>query len=312
MTNHRSATFGANELTDAQIDELAAFAEPYRFEGGERLRLSQRDPADTGGLSAGAKRAARGWLDERAGWLGNRQRTLAAQGRWAVLIVLQGRDASGKDSTIRHVMSRMNPQGCNVTAFGPPTSEELRHDFLWRYHRHVPARGEVGVFNRSYYEEALVVRVHRRHLDSQHLPASLTGEGLWERRLEDINAFETHLVRNGVAIVKLFLHISKDEQKRRFLKRLEEPEKHWKFAAEDIRDRATWDAYTRAYETVFDATAHPEAPWHVVPADNKWFARLLTASILVSEVARLDLKYPNPFAADPNALAAARRALRGE
>ncbi len=312
MPDTTAPAFGANELSADAMQRLADFTAPYRVDGRAPIRLDDHDPADLRDLRRADRREARQWLDERTTWLANRQHTLAAQGRWAVLVVLQGRDAAGKDSTIRHVMARMNPQGCNVTAFGVPTSEELKHDFLWRYHRHLPARGDVGVFNRSYYEEALVVRVHRAHLDSQRLPDALTRDGLWDRRLADIRAFEEYLGRNGVLVVKLFLNISRDEQKRRFLKRLEEPEKHWKFASEDIRDRARWDDYTKAYEAVFNATALPDAPWHIVPADNKWFARLVTASILVSEIGKLSLEYPNPFAADPNALAAARRRLANE
>ena len=312
MPDTTSAAFGANELSAKTIQSLHDFTAPYRVDGSSPIRLADHDAADLGDLNRSHRHRARLLLEERATWLANRQRTLAAQGRWAVLVVLQGRDAAGKDSTIRHVMARMNPQGCGVTAFGVPTSEELKHDFLWRYHRHLPARGEVGVFNRSYYEEVLVVRVHRAILDGQRLPGTATGAGVWEHRLADIHAFEQYLARNGVLVVKLFLHLSKDEQKRRFLKRLEEPEKHWKFAPEDIRDRARWEAYTRAYEAAFDATASPEAPWYIVPADHKWFARLVTASILVSEIGKLDLAYPNPFAADPNALAAARRQLASE
>lgn len=304
--------FGGNELGADEIRRVADFVAPYRVDGGQRIRLADHGPAHLGNLRRGDRRTAQQWLDEHSRWLANRQRTLAAQGRWAVLVVLQGRDAAGKDGTIRHVLAAMNPQGCRVTAFGVPTSEELKHDFLWRYHRHVPARGEVGVFNRSYYEEALVVRVHRAHLDSQRLPDAATGKGVWERRLADIRAFEEYLGHNGVLVIKLFLNLSKDEQKRRFLKRLEAPEKHWKFASEDIRDRSRWDAYTQAYEAAFNATATPDAPWHIVPADNKWFARLVTASILVDQIGRLDLAYPDPFAADPNALAAARRQLASE
>lgn len=307
-----TATFNTNELGPDEIERVAEFAVPYRVDGGQPIRLADHDPAHLGTLRRGDRRAAQRWLDELSRWLANRQRILAADGRWAVLVVLQGRDAAGKDSAIRRVLAAMNPQGCRVTSFGVPTSEELKHDFLWRYHRHLPARGEVGVFNRSYYEEALVVRVHRAHLDSQRLPETATGDGLWERRLADIRAFEEYLGRNGVLVVKLFLNLSKDEQRRRFLKRLEAPEKHWKFAPEDIRDRARWDAYTHAYEAAINATASPDAPWHIVPADNKWFARLVTASILVHQIGRLNLAYPNPFAADPDALAAARRQLASE
>lgn len=303
---------GANESPGDDVQSLADFTAPYRVDGAVRVRLADHDPAAPGNWGPADRRPAARRLAALSQWLADRQRTMAADGRWAVLVVLQGRDAAGKDGAIRHVLAHMNPQGCRVTAFGVPTSEELRHDFLWRYHRHVPARGEVGVFNRSYYEEALVVRVHRAHLESQRLPATATGTGLWERRLADMRAFEEYLGRNGVLLVKLFLNISRDEQKRRFLRRLEAPEKHWKFTPEDIRDRSRWDAYTRAYEDAFNATASATAPWHLVPADNKRFARLVTASILAHELGRLNLRYPNPFAADPNALAAAQRELASE
>ena len=236
----------------------------------------------------------------------------AAQGRWAVLVVLQGRDAAGKDSLIRHVIAGLNPQGCDVTSFGVPSAEELRHDFLWRYHRHLPPRGSVAVFNRSHYEEVLVVRVDPRHLPSQHLPASLVGPDVWDRRLHDIATFEDYLARNGTAIIKIFLHVSREEQRQRFLKRLREPAKHFKFSPADIRDRARWDAYTEAYEAALGTTSRPFAPWYVVPADHKWYARLAVAAILVHEIAKLDLSHPAPLLAEPETLAAARHALENE
>ena len=307
--------FGDNELSDEQLAQLATFVQPYLaapWDAERPVRLSDYDPQDTGGLKPHNKSEARAWLRDRAGWLADRQRTLAAQGRWAVLVVLQGRDAAGKDSTIRHVMSRMNPQGCHVTSFAEPTSLELRHDFLWRYHQHLPARGDVGIFNRSHYEEVLVVRVRPEHLESQKLPASLVTEGIWDQRLRDINAFEEHLAHNGTLIIKMFLNLSMKEQRKRFQRRLNTPDKHWKFSPSDIRDRKHWDAYTHAYEAALNATSKPYAPWYVVPADNKWFARLLVASIIVSEVAKLDLHFPNPFAGHPEILEEARQSLARE
>ena len=291
--------------------ELTEAIRRYRVAPGA-VCLDDHDPAETGPFTAIDRPLARALLRAHTAWLTGRQRALAAQGQWAVLLVLQGRDAAGKDSLIRHVMSGMNPQGCDVTSFDVPNAEELRHDFLWRYHRHLPAQGKVGVFNRSHYEEVLVVRVHQEHLRSQHLHPSLVGEDVWDHRLRDIATFEDYLTRNGTAIVKIFLNVSKEEQKTRFLRRLREPTKHFKFSPSDIRDREHWDAYTEAYEATLGATSTPRAPWYVVPADRKWFARLAVASILVHEIAKLDLKRPDPLLADPETLQAARTALENE
>ena len=310
--NSIPADLGAGGADSHAMRKLAGAVLRYRIDRVGPVRLAEYDPAGTGPFEASDKRRARGLLAAHNDWLRGRQRALAAQGHWAVLVVLQGRDAAGKDSTIRHVLSGLNPQACEVTPFDVPNAEELRHDFLWRYHRHLPQQGKVGVFNRSHYEEVLVVRVHAEHLHSQHLHPTLIGDDIWDRRLHDIASFEDYLTRNGTAIVKIFLNISKEEQKRRFLKRLDEPAKHFKFSPSDIRDRKDWDAYTHVYEAALGATAAPLAPWYVVPADNKWFARLAVASILVQEVARLDLARPDPFLADPAALQAARRALANE
>ena len=291
------------------IERIEPFIQPYRIAENDTTRLADYDPADTGTLR---KREARAELKTRTAWMAIAQRALARQEYWSVLLILQGRDAAGKDSTIRHVLTRMNPQGLTVSSFGPPNAEELRHDFLWRHNRRLPARGEIGVFNRSYYEEVLVVRVHPEILDSQRLHSSLVSEAIWEQRLRDIRQYEDYLARNGTRIVKLFLHVSREEQKQRFLKRLDEPQKHWKFSASDIRDRQYWDAYTRAYEDVLCSTSRVSAPWYVVPADHKWFARLLTASIIVKELSQLDLEHPDPTEASRDELAAARRALQSE
>ena len=293
----------AHELTETIVG--------YRIHHGP-VRLTDHDPADTGPLTGDDRELSRALLRAHTAWLTGRQRSLAAQGRWAVLLVLQGRDAAGKDSLIRHVMSGLNPQGCDVTAFDVPNAEELRHDFLWRYHRHLPARGKVGVFNRSHYEEVLVVRVDPKHLESQHLHPSLIGPDVWDERLRDIATFEDYLARNGTAIIKIFLNVSKEEQRQRFLKRLREPAKHFKFSPSDIRDRRHWDAYTEAYEAALGTTSTPLAPWYVVPADHKWYARLAVAAILVHEIAKLDLTHPAPPLAEPETLVAARRALENE
>ena len=291
--------------------ELTETVRRYRVDQSP-VSLAAHDPADTGPFTAHDRQLAGALLRAHVAWLAGRQRALAAQGQWAVLLVLQGRDAAGKDSLIRHVMSGMNPQACDVTAFDVPNAEELRHDFLWRYHRHLPGRGEMGVFNRSHYEEVLVVRVHREHLRSQRLHASLVGPNVWDDRLRDIATFEDYLTRNGTAILKIFLNVSKEEQRLRFLRRLREPAKHFKFSPSDIRDRALWDAYTEAYEAALGATSTARAPWYVVPADHKWYARLAVAAILVREVAGLDLEGPDPPLADPEALRAARAALENE
>ena len=291
------------------MDRIEQLIGPYRVPEGTAVRLGDYDPADTATL---AKREARAELRARTAWMAMAQRALARQQHWSLLLILQGRDAAGKDSTIRHVLTRMNPQGLTVSSFGEPNAEELRHDFLWRHSRRLPARGKIGVFNRSYYEEVLVVRVHPEILDSQQLHPTLVSERIWDERLRDIRQFEDYLARNGTRIVKLFLHLSKEEQKRRFLRRLDEPRKHWKFSTSDIRDRRYWDAYTRAYEAVLRSTSRDAAPWYVVPADRRWFARLLTASIIVNELSRLDLQHPDPSEADREQRAAARRALQGE
>lgn len=240
------------------------------------------------------------------------QDKLYAQDHWSVLLIFQAMDAAGKDSTIKHVMSGINPQGCQVTSFKQPSAEELDHDFLWRTTRHLPERGRIGIFNRSYYEEVLVVRVHPDILANQHLPPKLVTKKIWKERFEDINAFERYLARNGTLILKFFLNVSKDEQKKRFLERLDEPEKHWKFQPSDVAERQLWSDYMKAYEEMIRATATPHAPWHVVPADSKWFTRLAVAAAIVDAMEGLDLAYPKVEPELKDKLQASRAALENE
>jgi PPK2 family polyphosphate:nucleotide phosphotransferase len=237
---------------------------------------------------------------------------LYAQDRWSVLLVFQAMDAAGKDGTIKHVMSGVNPQGCQVSSFKQPSAEELDHDFMWRYSQRLPERGCIGIFNRSYYEEVLVVRVHEAILANQKLPAAVVGKKIWKERLKDIASFEDYLARQGTVILKFFLHVSRKEQKNRFMERLDQPEKNWKFAPSDVQERQHWNRYMAAYEDAIRATATPHAPWFVVPADNKWFTRLVVATAIVDAIERLDLSYPKVDDAKLKALAAARKALAAE
>ena len=268
-------------------DELAA---RYCFTTGERLQLANIDPADTGRIIS--KRKAQTALAEGVEKLNALQERLYAQDRWAVLLVFQAMDAAGKDGTIKHVMSGINPQGCDVHSFKAPSAEELDHDFLWRCGVRLPERGRIGIFNRSYYEEVLVVRVHPEFLERQHLPSGLVGRRLWKERFDDINAFERHLDRNGTRILKFFLHVSRDQQRRRFLERLDTPEKRWKFSPADFAERHHWDAYMAAYEEMLRATASPRAPWYVIPADHKWFAHFVVAEAVIAALEGLDLAFP--------------------
>jgi PPK2 family polyphosphate:nucleotide phosphotransferase len=285
---------------------------PYRVASGKRFRLSDFDPGDTHGLDSEDKFEAKEILQRSIAWLAEQQDILYAQNRWAVLIIFQAMDAAGKDSTIKHVMSGVNPQGCQVTAFKQPSSEELDHDYLWRHMRHLPERGRIGIFSRSYYEEVLVVRVHQELLQRQQLPPSLVTKRIWRERYEDIANLERYLTRNGIVILKFFLHVSNAEQKRRFLARLDEPEKNWKFSAADVAERAHWDRYQNAYEHAIRHTATRDAPWYVVPADNKWFTRLVVGATIVETLARLDLHYPKVEAAKRKELAQARAQLLKE
>ena len=273
---------------------------------GRRFRLKDFDPGETEGLE---KEAAQDALREGIGRLGKLQERLYAQDRWGLLVIFQAMDAAGKDGTIKHVLSGINPMGVQVSSFKAPSSEELDHDYLWRTSRRLPERGRIGIFNRSYYEETLVVRVHEAILGGQHLPASVVTPSIWKERYEDINAFERYLSRNGFVILKFFLHVSKAEQKRRFLSRLDEPEKYWKFSIQDVEKRRDWDKYMKAYEDTIRATSTSHAPWHIVPADRKWFTRLVVADTIVSAMERLKPEFPTPSAAEKRALARARRAL---
>ena len=291
-------------------DPIKRLVEPFRFTDGERFRLAAVDPGDTGGIKDKARAAE--LLERGIERLAALQERLYAQDRWGVLLIFQAIDGAGKDSTIEHVMSGVNPQGCQVFSFKVPSAEELDHDFLWRTNRCLPERGRIGIFNRSYYEEVLVVRVHPELLAAQRLPAKPDGKELWQHRYADIRAFEAYLARQGYLILKFFLHVSRAEQKQRFLERIEVPEKNWKFSAADVAERANWDRYMEAYETMVRHTAAPHAPWHVVPADHKWFTRLVVAEAVCDALDALGLAFPKIDAARRKELAAARRTLLAE
>ena len=284
----------------------------YRIEEGKHFRLKDHDPGDTHGLKSEGKPEARELLTKGVEELARLQDVLAAQNRWALLVVFQAMDAAGKDGTIKHVMSGVNPQGVQVTSFKAPSSEEQDHDFLWRTMKHFPERGDIGIFNRSYYEEVLVVRVHPELLQKEKLPAPLVTKHIWRDRFEDINALERYLTRNGIAILKFFLHVSKKEQKRRFMERLDRPDKNWKFSAADVGERQRWDDYQDAYEDMIQNTASEYAPWYVVPADNKWFTRLVVAAAIVDALKSLKLAYPKVDGERKAELAAARKQLLSE
>jgi PPK2 family polyphosphate:nucleotide phosphotransferase len=293
------------------IDAVGKYTDPFRVTKGKNFRLKNFDPGDTLGLKMD-KEEASGLLQRGTEWLAMEQDILYAQDSWSVLLVFQAMDAAGKDGTIKHVMSPINPQGCDVHSFKQPSDEELSHDFLWRYAVKAPQRGRIGIFNRSYYEEVLVVRVHQELLTPQKLPPKLVGKGLWDERLADIARFEDYLTRQGVVILKFYLNLSHKEQKKRFMDRLDKPEKNWKFSASDVRERRYWDDYMDAYEEAIQATATKDAPWFVVPADNKWFTRLVVAAAVVEAVEKLDLKYPQVSPDEKKDLAAARAQLEAE
>jgi PPK2 family polyphosphate:nucleotide phosphotransferase len=284
----------------------------YRIEQGKHFRLKDHDPGDTHGLKSELKPLAKQLLADGVQELSRLQDMFAAQSHRALLIIFQAMDAAGKDSTIKHVMSGVNPQGVNVWSFKAPSAEELSHDYLWRAARSLPARGKFGIFNRSYYEEVLVVRVHAEILQNERLPQELVTKHIWGERFEDINGFERYLSRNGISVLKFFLHVSKKEQKRRFLERLENPEKNWKFSAADVKERKCWDDYQNAYEDMIQNTAAKHAPWYVVPADNKWFTRLVVAQAIVDTLKSFDLKYPKISGPEKAALEEARRQLENE
>jgi len=272
------------------VKEAASLADPYRVTKGEKFRLKDYDPADTNGLKH--KKQAKQTLQNSVQLLSDFQEKLYAQDRWAVLLIFQAMDAAGKDGAIKHVMSGINPEGCDVTSFKAPSKEELDHDYLWRAHKAIPPRGKIGIFNRSYYEEVLVVRVHQELLAAQQLPKELVDKDIWQQRYHDINNFEKYLTHNGVVVLKFFLHLSKGEQKRRFLERLEMPQKNWKFSMADIKERGYWKDYQNAYEEMIQNTASKHAPWHVIPADNKWFTRLAVAGAIIDQLHSMDLQFP--------------------
>ncbi len=294
------------------MKELIRFVQPYRVTRGAGFRLDDIDPGDTQGLRDDFKDDAQALLRVGIERLKDLQEKLYAQDRWAVLLIFQAMDAAGKDSTIKHVMSGVNPQGCQVFSFKAPTPEELDHDYLWRCARCLPERGRIGIFNRSYYEDVLVVRVHESLLAGQHLPPELVTKDIWKERYEDIAAYERHLARNCTVVRKFFLHVSKEEQKKRFLERLDEPAKHWKFAAGDVAERRHWDDYMDAYEKMIRHSASQDAPWYVVPADNKWFTRMVVAAAVVETLQALDLRFPRVAAGKKKELEAARAALVAE
>jgi PPK2 family polyphosphate:nucleotide phosphotransferase len=293
------------------IKRARGFSKPFKVTDGSDFRLKDIDPGDTLGLGSEDKPRAREALATGVAALAELQDMLYAQDRWAVLLIFQAMDAAGKDGTIKHVMSGVNPQGCQVYSFKMPSSEELDHDFLWRCMKYVPERGRIGIFNRSYYEETLVVRVHPEFLEKQTLPPELVTKDIWKERFQDIRSFERYLTRNGVVIRKFFLHVSKGEQKRRFLERLENPEKNWKFSANDIKERAFWGDYMTAYEDMIRRTSTPEAPWYVVPADNKWFTRTVVAAAVIETLDALNLHYPKVSNEKLEELAAAKQVLIG-
>jgi PPK2 family polyphosphate:nucleotide phosphotransferase len=294
------------------LKDSRRLAVPYRVDDGSRFRLRDVDPDDIGALRARDKPRAERMLEHAARALGELQNVMFAQDRWAVLAIFQAMDAAGKDGTIQRVMAGINPQGCGVVSFKAPSSEELDHDYLWRCARELPRRGHITIFNRSYYEEVLVVRVHPELLGPQRLPRELTGRNLWEHRYQDMRSFERHLSRNGVLVRKFFLHLSRAEQKRRFLDRIEDPSRRWKFSGRDVEERVLWKHYMRAYEDMIRATATPWAPWYVVPADHKWFARAVVAGAMVEALQSLGLEYPPLGPAELRALAACRRKLLAE
>ena len=290
----------------------ADLAAPFRFTGKGKFRLKDVDPGDTGDLGAEDKPRAKEMLQAGVEALTELQDKLYAQDRWSLLLVFQAMDAAGKDGAIKHVMSGLNPQGVQVSAFKAPSQLELDHDFMWRCAVNLPERGRIGIFNRSYYEEVLVVRVHPEYLERQRLPKKLVSKDIWDERFKSIRKFEQHLARNGVLILKFFLHVSKEEQRQRFLARLEEPAKRWKFEMGDVAERKLWDKYMHAYEEAIRHTSRKEAPWYVVPANNKWFARLVIAEAMVDAMEKLDLTFPKVEGTALKELERVRGALMAE
>jgi PPK2 family polyphosphate:nucleotide phosphotransferase len=294
---------------DQVTKRLGKLAKPFRITDGERFRLRDIDPGDTLQFGSEDKPRAGKALAMGIEAMAELQGMLYAQDRWAVLLVFQAMDAAGKDGTIKHVMSGVNPQGCEVYSFKAPSEEELDHEYLWRSMKSLPQRGRIGIFNRSYYEETLVVRVHPELLAKQKLPAEVITKDIWKERYQDIRSFERYLTRNGIVLRKFFLHVSKKEQKRRFLERLEDPAKNWKFSTNDTKERKFWDDYMKAYEDAIRHTATKDAPWYVVPADNKWFTRVVVAAAVVETLGSLGLSYPEVDKERRKEILAAKRAL---
>lgn len=294
------------------IKRARKFAAPFRVTKGSKFRLKDVDPGDTLHLQSEDKPRAKEVLSNGVQLLAELQDMLYAQDRWAVLIILQAMDAAGKDGTIKHIMSGVNPQGCQVHSFKSPSPEELDHDYLWRCMKALPNKGNIGIFNRSYYEETLVVRVHKEYLANEKLPPELVTRNIWKERFQDIRSFERYLTRNGVVIRKFYLHVSKEEQERRFMERIDNPEKNWKFSASDVKERQHWDDYMKAFEDMIRNTATKEAPWYVVPADNKWFTRLVVAAAIIDALASLGLHYPKVDDKKLEELAAAKKTMLSE
>ena len=294
------------------VERAREIARPYAITDGEKFRLEDVDPGDTASLGAEDKPRAKEALQTGVEALAELQDMLYAQDRWAVLLIFQAMDAAGKDGAIKHVMSGVNPQGCQVASFKAPSAEDLDHDYLWRCQKHLPERGRIGIFNRSHYEEVLVVRVHEELLRKQKLPPELITKDIWKDRLRDIRGFERYLGGNGILVRKFYLHVSKKEQKKRFLERIDEPEKNWKFSSADARERGHWKDYMKAYESAIRHTATKDAPWYVVPADNKWFTRIVVAAAIIDALASLDLHYPKVDKAKLEELARAKEGLLAE
>jgi len=288
------------------------FIKPYVVTSGKHFHLKDYDPGDTHGLDSKDKAKTKELLEAGVEMLAELQDVLYAQSEWGLLLIFQAMDAAGKDGTIKHVMSGVNPQGVDVYSFKAPSAGELAHDFLWRTNCCLPPRGKIGIFNRSYYEEVLAVRVHPEFLEKQHIPESLRGDHFWRARYEDITALERYLTRNGIAMVKFFLNVSKGEQKKRFLERLDIEQKNWKFSPSDVKERKYWDEYQGAYEKMISNTATEHAPWVIVPADNKWFTRLLVVATIVDKLAGLGLQYPKLTRSQIADLKAARKQLQQE
>ncbi len=299
-------------MSKSEFKKIRKLVEPYRITNGSKFRLKDVNPGDTGGLQSEFKDEAKALLARGIELLTVEQARLYAQDRWSVLLIFQAMDAAGKDGTIKHVTTGIDPQGVQVYSFKAPSNEELDHDFMWRCMKALPERGRIGIFNRSYYEEVLAVRVHQEYLVRQKLPSELITKKVWDERYQDIRAIERYLSRNGCLILKFFLHVSKKEQKKRFMERLDQPDKNWKFSAADVGERQHWDAYMASFEQMIQNTATDVAPWHVIPADNKWFTRLAVSDTIIDAMEKLELTFPKIDEAKKKELAAARKILMSE